>query len=40
MKVKELPLGSEERLELEIEMAELAEWLPGGIHDFIGWNIK
>ena len=36
-KAKELPFGSEERLEIEIEMAELAEWLPLGKHDFIGW---
>ena len=34
---KKLPVGSEERLLVEIEMVDIEEWLPGGKHDYIGY---
>ena len=36
-KVEKLPVGSEERLDLEIEMVDIEEWLPGGEHDYMGY---
>ena len=36
-KAKKLPVGSEERLFVEIDMVDIEEWLPGGKHDYIGY---
>ena len=36
---KKLPAGSEERLELEIEMADIGEWMPNGKHDYIDFKM-